>query len=120
MVRGPAHGQAERFLEDLVIPAGLVVRMQKNVSMGVDQTGQQRHVGERDDMGLVGDFDLVGWPDQIDFLAAHHDNPIVVHGRAVENACRLENPNGRLFFAACSGGLAGWPLLKSRKARRRR
>ena len=51
MVGGPADAQAERLLEDLILPGRLVVGVEQDVGVGVDQAGQEPGVAEVDHFG---------------------------------------------------------------------
>ncbi len=109
MVRGPAHPQRQRFLEHLVIPRRLVVRMQQHMRVRVDKPRQQRGAGQRDAACARRHGDLILGPHGIDFPAAHHDDPAGMSARsnAIVDASRPKHDHARR--------LAGSQLLGERR-----
>jgi hypothetical protein len=98
MIDGPCGAQAQRFLENLIVPAGLVVGMQQDVRVSFDQPGKQRRSGHLHDCGVgCGDGGARSGP--FDALTADAHDPSVVHREAVEDARRLQDADrlGRLW-----------------------
>ena len=94
VVRRAADAQGQRLLQDLVIPQGLVVRVEQDVRVQVDEAREQGHARQVDRRGLPrATLTSPAWPDRLDPIAADDDGPAVVRLGVdpVEHPRRLEH-----------------------------
>src|SRR6185503_1868349 len=78
-----------------------------NMRMGFDEARHERHARHLDHLGIGGRFDFTGRAGGFDAFATYKHRPAVVQLRrfTIEDACRLEQINGRVL-----GGSSG-PIL---------
>ena len=55
MIHGAGGAQSKSLMRHLIVPRCLVVRMQQDVRMALDQTGQERRAGQIDNVRARGD-----------------------------------------------------------------
>ena len=78
MVGCPADPQCQCFLENLIIPERFVVRVEQDMSVGVDQPRQQGRPRQFDRPGSPRGPSPGGRSGRLDDLALDHDDPAVV------------------------------------------
>jgi hypothetical protein len=100
MIGRASDAKGERFVEDLVVPRRLVVRVQQDVRVGVDQPREDRRAGKVDDARVSGRSDLRRGPSALDLLPADEHCPSLVHVGAIEDARGAEKDRGR---RSCGG-----------------
>ena len=90
MIDAAGGPEAQRFAQDLVAPARLVVRMEQDVRMSLDEPRQERRPGQVDHLraGGRGARRRTGG---LDAVALDADHPAFVKRVAVEHARRLEH-----------------------------
>jgi hypothetical protein len=83
VVRRFDRAVGRRFLEHLVVPRGLVVRMQEHVRVQVDEARQQGGAGQFDALRVGRRADRGGRADGRDLAVAHQHRPTGIRGVAV-------------------------------------
>jgi hypothetical protein len=112
VVRRAGDAQGERLVEHLVVPRGLVVRVEQDVRMRIDQSGENGRARKLDDASVGRCPDLRGWSRAFDPVTANEDRPPVVDVGAIEDARRTEEDRGRrrrrrLLGRSCRGDRHG-------------
>src|SRR5262249_18330040 len=93
VIRSPADPQGQWFLEDLVVPGRLVVRMQEDMGMRINQAGQNRGPWQFQHASLRRHLHFVRRSYALDLLATDHDHPagVRLQGPAIEYLRRFEH-----------------------------
>ena len=101
MIRRSRDAHADAFVRDLVVPRGLVVRMEHDVRVPLHHPRHQRRPGHVDDRPTRG---VDGCADGFDAIATNADGPPFVHRFAVEDARGLEDQHHGLTIRQLARG----------------
>jgi hypothetical protein len=110
MIRRPRDAKRQRLVQHLVVPRGLVVRMQKQMRMALDHPGHQRRSFEVDACAASGQREGIRKASGRDPVAANQHGPPLVHVESVEDPIGEQQsrgggvgPRGVALCAAGSG-----------------
>ena len=102
--RGPRRPQGQRIFQDVGVIAALrrVFSLQEDVGMGVDQAGENRGMGEIDQVGARGNFCAGSVGNAFDAVAPNHDDLVAAGlvGLAVNQHARANDGDGRRRWSA--------------------
>lgn len=104
MHRGARHTQGLGLLEDLIVPRGLVVGVQKEMSMAFDHPRHQRLAGEINPEGVLRQGDPSRGARRLDPIAPHQHGPSHVARSPIEDRVGAEEDRVGCFLGTGGTG----------------